>query len=393
VRSNITRVLSANVESLILTGTGHIDGTGNALNNRIEGNSRKNVLDGAAGADTMVGGAGDDTYIVDNAGDTVVEEAGGGIDTVRSAVTRTLSANVENLALTGTAAINGTGNELSNVISGNDADNVLAGMAGDDPVSGGAGNDSIDGGAGNDVLQGGAGNDVLQDTAGANLLDGGSGADQIAAHGDASFVAGGAGDDHLTATGAASVVAYNAGDGNDTIHAEVERFALSLAGQLHYDQLALRRAGDNLVLEISGSESVTMEGWYDQQQVKPQFLTLQVMTAAMDGFDPGGGDPLLNARVQQFDLKALAAYYDAVRTEEPSVDRWAMMHNLLDSRLGAYDTEALGGELAQSYAANGSLAGVALATAQGTLAAPSFGRDNQPLTDPQQLSQNGIKLG
>jgi Ca2+-binding RTX toxin-like protein len=115
------------------------------VNNTLTGNSAANVLDGGAGADAMAGGAGDDTYIVDNIGDTVTEASGAGTDTVQSAVTLTLSANVENLNLTGTAAINGTGNTLANILSGNSANNILTGGAGNDTYlfSRGGGQDRI----------------------------------------------------------------------------------------------------------------------------------------------------------------------------------------------------------------------------------------------------------
>ena len=69
----------------------------------------------------MIGGAGNDTYVVDAAGDVVTENATEGTDLVQSAATYTLSANVENLTLTGTSAINGTGNALDNVLTGNSA--------------------------------------------------------------------------------------------------------------------------------------------------------------------------------------------------------------------------------------------------------------------------------
>ncbi len=58
-------------------------------------------------------------YIVNHAGDVVVEANGQGTDTVLSSVTYTLPNNVENLTLTGTGNINGTGNELANVLIGN----------------------------------------------------------------------------------------------------------------------------------------------------------------------------------------------------------------------------------------------------------------------------------
>jgi hypothetical protein len=51
---------------------------------------------------------------VDSAGDVVIETSTSAteIDSVRSSISYTLGANLENLTLTGTAAINGTGNSL-----------------------------------------------------------------------------------------------------------------------------------------------------------------------------------------------------------------------------------------------------------------------------------------
>ena len=113
------------------------------------------------------------------------------------------------------------------------------------------------------------------------------------------------------------MIAQNVGDGNDIVRASAQRVTVSLGGQLKYDDLKLRKDGANLVMETGSGDSTTFEGWYDAGTAKPQFLTLQVMTAAMDGFDAAGSDQLLNQRVQQFDLKALVDYYDAVRADGP----------------------------------------------------------------------------
>ncbi len=107
------------------------------------GNSGNNVLNGGTGADAMAGGAGNDTYYVDNAGDTVTEANGGGTDQVFSTVSYSLSGQyVEKLTLTGSAAINATGNSLANTLTGNSGNNVLNGATGADAMTGGAGNDT-----------------------------------------------------------------------------------------------------------------------------------------------------------------------------------------------------------------------------------------------------------
>jgi len=120
------------------------------------GNDR---LNGGTGADTLYGGAGNDTYQVDNAGDLTLELSGKGVDTVESNIGWMLAAQVENLTLTGSAAINGTGNDLGNTISGNGAANVLKGFGSADTINAGGGNDTIYGGTGRDTMFGGAGAD------------------------------------------------------------------------------------------------------------------------------------------------------------------------------------------------------------------------------------------
>lgn len=133
---------------------------GNSLVNTLYGNSGNDILYGSAGSDTLIGGLGadtltggegNDTYSVENTGDRVIESGStGGSDTVRSAITRTLGTYVENLILTVTSAINGTGNNLNNTITGNGAANTLIGATGHDTLIGGLGTDRLTGGTGAD---------------------------------------------------------------------------------------------------------------------------------------------------------------------------------------------------------------------------------------------------
>ncbi|MCP8937226.1 M10 family metallopeptidase C-terminal domain-containing protein [Alsobacter sp. SYSU M60028] len=186
VLASINWTLAENVEKLTLAGTAGLSGTGNSLANTLTGNTGANILsggdgndtisggagndtlDGGAGADRMAGGSGNDRYIVDNALDVTEELSNQGVDTVLASVNWTLADNVENLILTGTAGLSGTGNLLANAITGS---------AGADVLSGGAGNDSIDGGIGNDTILGGDGADRIFGNAGADRLTGNAGAD------------------------------------------------------------------------------------------------------------------------------------------------------------------------------------------------------------------------
>jgi Ca2+-binding RTX toxin-like protein len=144
VQSTINYTLGLNVEKLYLRPGGALNGTGNVLSNHIYGNAVANILDGGVGADRLFGAEGNDTYIVDSSGDLIFETiagAPGGLDTVQSTVNHTLANNVENLTLTGTANVNGTGNAAANIIVGNSGSNFLDGELNSDTLTGGIGVD------------------------------------------------------------------------------------------------------------------------------------------------------------------------------------------------------------------------------------------------------------
>jgi len=206
------------VENLTLSGFNATNGFGNSLDNAIIGNGADNtlsglggndrlfgsagrdvlfggvgddLLNGGTGRDVMNGGSGNDTYVIDDRHDVIVE-LGGGIDRVVSSLTVSLSLpgrlGIENLRLTGSDDLNGTGNALSNTIVGNIGDNRIYGLDGNDTLNGLAGNDRLSGGDGDDRLLGGLGNDLLVGGNGNDTLDGQDGADTIFTGGGADRV-------------------------------------------------------------------------------------------------------------------------------------------------------------------------------------------------------------
>jgi serralysin len=206
--------------------------TGTAGNDSLQGGAGNDTLDGLGGADTMAGGEGDDVYHV-TTGDVITDS--GGNDTVVSAVSWALGAttNVENLTLTGTAAVTANGNNLNNVLIGNDANNSsINGRAGDDTMFGGGGNDTFDmstGGTstyGNDQIDGGAGIDsvdfgsnartaVSVNLAAGTISGGGDGGTGSATLTSIENAVGGNFNDVLTGNAAANF--FFGGNGNDTL--------------------------------------------------------------------------------------------------------------------------------------------------------------------------------
>ncbi len=247
----------AHIERVQLEGSDAADITGNAADNSLGGNAGSNRIDGGAGADTMFGGNGDDTYVVDSIGDVVAED-GAGVDRVESEVSFSLAGtvngfavgNVENLRLTGSAAIDGTGNALANAIEGNAGSNRLLGGAGDDTLTGGDGADTLSGGGNADQLFGGSGDDLLYfDFDGDSRLHGGSGTDTLVVSGAGAllFVNGNIGTDRLY--DGLEVIDLG-GTGNNTLGALFANDVLALSED---DRLVVKgNAGDQV--SVVGAE-------------------------------------------------------------------------------------------------------------------------------------------
>jgi 2',3'-cyclic-nucleotide 2'-phosphodiesterase (5'-nucleotidase family)/Ca2+-binding RTX toxin-like protein/endonuclease/exonuclease/phosphatase family metal-dependent hydrolase len=299
VLSSINWTLGSNLENLLLTGNSDINGTGNGLQNVIVGNSGNNILNGGSNADNLSGAAGNDTYIVDNVNDVVNELANEGTDTILASVTRTLEANVENLTLTGNSTINGTGNDLNNIITGNSRNNIIDGGVGADALIGGLGNDTyiIDNlgdsiteelNQGTDLVKSnvswtlvdnlenliltgsaninGAGNsvnNVMTGNDGDNTLSGGFGNDSLTGGLGADILIGGFGNDNLFLglnDGATDRVVYNLGDDSDLVN----QFLRGVGGDLlQFNNIAaidVRTVGGNTQFRLG--DGVTGNGGF-----------------------------------------------------------------------------------------------------------------------------------
>ncbi len=274
VQSSVTWTLGANLEYLVLTGNSNLNGTGNALDNVLTGNSGRNTLsggtgndwlDGGGGRDTFVGGTGDDTFVIDSSDDSITENAGAGTDIVRSSIGWTLGSNLENLLLTGTASINGTGNTIANVLTGNAGNNALTGNAGDDTLDGLAGSDTLAGGAGNDIYRLGRG------------------------HG-------------------AEMVQENDSTAGNT---DVGEFLENISN----DQIWFVQSGSNLEVSIIGTaDKLTVQNWYTGTQYR------------VEQFRTSDGQTLLETQVQNL-VNAMAAFSPPPPGQETLTPEYASVLN------------------------------------------------------------------
>jgi Ca2+-binding RTX toxin-like protein len=154
---------------------------------------------------TVSGGDGNDTYTIGKGKFDLSEESDSGYDTVSTQVSHKLRANFEELWLTGSKSIDGTGNAAANMLHGNAADNVLRGKGGHDYLFGGVGDDLLFGGKANDYFIFEAGDDrdtvrdlVIGEDCVALLIDGYDSfddvAEQISQHGNDTWISLGGGD-------------------------------------------------------------------------------------------------------------------------------------------------------------------------------------------------------
>jgi Ca2+-binding RTX toxin-like protein len=281
----------------------------------------------------------------------------------------------------------GRGNDLlsgrggNDVLLGGSGNDRLDGGAGDDYLEGGKGNDKLNGGNGVDVLQGGSGRDTLTDTSGNGLLDGGSGNDSLTDGSNNSMFVGGKGNDHLQLGGGYDIIAFNRGDGRDVVSSgKGGNATLSLGGGIQSRDLSLRRSGNDLILETGGgNDRITFEKWYAGKRYQA-VSTLQVVSEAAGSND---------GKIELYDFTGLVNAYDDARRHHPGLSRWTLTNAMADFQL---THAALGGDLAYQYGVNGTLAGIAVNTAQGTVGSSQFGKEAQTLHSASELKNGLVKL-
>lgn len=257
----------------------------------------------------------------------------------------------------GTDAFNADGTKFAAFASWTAGDNLIAGEA---TVA---------------VLQGGIDNDVLWSNtingtaANVGLLDGGPGADTL---NRGSVFVGRASNDTLNLTAQPSVILFNQGDGQDTVVNAVADTTISLGGGIGYSDIALSRSGSDLELRAGSTDKVTLKDWFATSG--PQGVTkLQVISEAMPTFDASSSDPLLSKKVQEFDFTGFANGFAQAQAADPTVTDWSLMNQATDFYVSSSDSAALGGDLAEYYGTQGSLAAMGLSAAQSVLTDTNFG--------------------
>ena len=269
----------AELENLILTGTGNFEGEGNERDNHLVGNSGHNrlfgkagndnlegkagndlliggegndILDGGLGNDILDGGLGDDRYVVDNPNDLVIELAGQGTDTVVASWNfdlRTEFYAIENAELGGLATT-AIGDEGQNRLVGNSLDNLLQGNEG---------NDILDGGAGADVMVGGLGDDtfVFDNDADSAIELPGEGSDTVSIDRDVNLNLEFTNIENVTLTGSGN---FNAIGNSQDNTLTGNSGANTLTGGSGNDTYVIDTAGDTVVEGVGGGSDTVVIG-------------------------------------------------------------------------------------------------------------------------------------
>ena len=318
VFASITYTLGANVEDLKLATAADLNGTGNGLNNRLEGNDGKNSLDGGAGNDTLTGGGANDTLIGGAGNDILGGDAGD--DDMRGGlgddiyVVLDATDKVTELAAQGNRHHRHQPCDLRLDRQGRERRKPAVQRRGrqhyghrqqpeqldqrrrkNDTVDGKEGNDTLSGGDGNDTLIGGDGNDVLEASDGTNELQGGKGNDTYS----------------LLSSFVTNLVLEDAGEGTDTVETdqdlgglvdEVENLKLTGTADLigignHHANVITGNSGNNIIVGLGGNDTMIGGGGNDTYTVEESGDIITELAG-------GGDDDLVTSFAASYALSA-----------------------------------------------------------------------------------------
>ena len=246
VIASVTYSLSSDVENLTINSSG-LTAQGNTLDNVITDTT-------VAGGNTLAGMGGTDTYVVSNANDEIDGNQGTmagtpGTDIIESSVSFSLAAVgvnfVANLTLTGTNALQGTGDANNNILTDNGGHDTTTGNG--DTLIGGGGTDTYVVSYAADDIVGNGGGDVVQSSVSFslaaatvnnvnNLTLTGTGGLTATGNGNSNQIIGNTGDDVIS----------DGGGGTDTLVGQ------SLAGA---DTFIVNNTNDLLSESVGGGAS------------------------------------------------------------------------------------------------------------------------------------------
>ena len=153
---------------------------------------------------------------------------------------------------------------------------------------------------------------------------------------------------------------------------------LSLGGGIRYADVALRKTGNDLVVDVGATEQLTLKDWYLAASNR-HVVNLQMVVDACADWSPASANALLNKRVAHFDFAGLVTQFDAARAVNPALAQWAVSGALASEHVSSSDAAALGGDLGYQYGHANTLAGIGWTPADTVLASAGFGASAQTL--------------
>jgi hypothetical protein len=228
------------------------------------------------------------------------------------------------------------------------------------------------------------------DASGNHLVLGTAAVNSIKAVTGNEIMIGGLSNDTFTTGAGNNLIAFNKGDGKDTvIDIAGTNNSISLGGNFAFADLALQKNGNNLILDIGATDSITLKNWYTGTK---NIVDLQVIETAMSDFNHGSADVLRNSNVETFDFQQMVTAFDQARAANPGITMWGLTNALLTAHLSSSDTAALGGDLAYVYGSQGSLSGMNVSAAESTLSNSQFAAAAQTLNPWPTLNTGTVQI-